>query len=74
VIDSRRTASTDRERRLRARIDELTDERDRAQAQLAECRQARRRLTRRNWELVQSNENWRIRWAHRTRPLGETRK
>lgn len=48
---------SDREWRLRQRIDQLLDERDQLRAQVAD----RRRLVVRVWELTRSRDAWRRR-------------
>jgi hypothetical protein len=52
---------SDREHRLRSRIDQLLDEREHLRAQTAD----RRRLVRRIWELTRSRDAWRRRALRR---------
>jgi phage shock protein A len=51
----------DRDMRLRQRIDELSDQRDQALAQLEQCRAKRMKLHNRVRTLEQSRELWRQR-------------
>ena len=55
------TRMTDREYRLRQRIDQITDQRDHALDQLARCRRAAPRAWNRTARLRQSLELWRTR-------------
>ena len=52
---------TDREFRLRQRIDQITDQRDHALEQLARCRESRTRAWNRTSRLRHSLELWRTR-------------
>jgi hypothetical protein len=59
---------TARELRLRHRIDQLSDDRDQALAQLADCRRQHGKLRRRIYQLKTSRALWRNRakqWAGR---------
>jgi hypothetical protein len=59
---------TDREWRLRMRIDQLLDDRDQLQNQIAHLQaQAadRNRLVKRIWVLTRSRDTWRLRALHR---------
>jgi hypothetical protein len=52
----------DREQRLRARIDQLTDERDKARIKEAFWHDQTKKLRQRIRDLEQSRETWRNRW------------
>ena len=56
---------TDREYRLRSRIDQLMDERDRLQEKLESLRVSNKRLATRAFELKRGRETWRLRATRR---------